>query len=67
MSKGHRSKFEGLPTTNIWPNLSIKINNDKNELLLNKISIQSWAPMAHAYTSSYSGGREQEDYGLRLN
>jgi hypothetical protein len=25
----------------------------------------SWVPMAHAYNPSYSGGRDQEDHGLK--
>jgi hypothetical protein len=25
----------------------------------------SWAPVAHAYNPSYSGGRDPEDHGLK--
>jgi hypothetical protein len=28
--------------------------------------IGSWAPVAHSYNPSYSGGRDQEDCGLKL-
>jgi hypothetical protein len=30
-----------------------------------KIMASSWAPVAHAYNPSNSGGRDQEDCGLR--
>jgi hypothetical protein len=29
------------------------------------INTFSWAPVAHAYNPSYSGGRDQEDSGLK--
>jgi hypothetical protein len=29
------------------------------------ISIESWAPVAHTCNPSYSGGRDQEDPGLK--
>lgn len=28
MSKGHRSQYEVAPTSQIWDNLSMKINSD---------------------------------------
>jgi hypothetical protein len=30
-----------------------------------KIDITSWAPVAHACNSNYSGGRDQEDHGSK--
>jgi hypothetical protein len=31
-----------------------------------KIRHASWAPVVHACNPSYSGGKDQEDHGLRL-
>jgi hypothetical protein len=33
---------------------------------LESLVASSWAPVAHAYNPSYSGGRDQEDSGSRL-
>ena len=39
MLKGQRSQLEGAPTGQIWDNMNIKINNNMNYILLNKIQI----------------------------
>jgi hypothetical protein len=33
--------------------------------ILKTENIRGWAPLAHAYNPSYSGGKDQEDRGLR--
>lgn len=32
ISKGHRTQFKGAPTSRIWDNLWIEINNDSNRV-----------------------------------
>jgi hypothetical protein len=38
---------------------------ESNNLLANKCCTYSLAPVVHAYTPTYSGGRDQEDCSLK--